>query len=523
MDNFETAKQLFLDGLRLLEAKDFQAAETRFARSLELLPDRVSTLNNLSAIKLKLDQFAEAEAFALKAAAVDDQSPEAWSNLGLALAATARPEEALRAYDRALHCQPAHARAWLGKAMALLELKRWDEALQAGDQALKLDPNNHEFLYTKSLILKELQRPAEAQTTYRQALELRAAAAPVFMARRCATQKADILILDQNPILDDSLKSFDVLHLACPNFPGQLAQYFHEDFHFSYIFVGDAARRSARNQIPRPDFVINNNVNGEVVLAGGNLLGLIALIDSLGVPVVNHPTKAVQTTRDESANLLKDIPGLLVPKTRRFSAAGKTREEMVAEIEDQYDYPLITRSLAMQNGIGMTKVDSRAALVEKLASDLPKNFFVTEFVDSRGTNKFYRKIRAAIVNDEIVIVRVDYDTFWNVRGRRAEKRVPFYLENTQVLDEEKRICTDPEAELGRPAIQALRAVRDRIPMDVFGLDFNVDADGRLVFYEANATMNLFPTARKEVPNPKEAEAGLKQAFQRYFTSLTARR
>ena len=59
-------------------------------------------------------------------------------------------------------------------------------------------------------------------------------------------------------------------------------------------------------------------------------------------------------------------------------------------------------------------------------------------------------------------------------------------------------------------------------MDVFGLDFDVDADGRLIFYEANATMNLFSTARKEVPNPKAAEDGLKLAFQRYFTSLAAR-
>jgi len=156
MDNFETAKQLFLDGLRLLEAKDFQAAETQFAKSLELLPDRVSTLNNLSAVKLKLNQFAEAEAFARKAVALDGQSPEAWSNLGLALAATARPEEALRAYDRALQYQLADARAWLGKAMTLLELKRGDEALPACEQALKLDPGKPEALYTKSLILKEL-------------------------------------------------------------------------------------------------------------------------------------------------------------------------------------------------------------------------------------------------------------------------------------------------------------------------------------------------------------------------------
>ena len=40
--------------------------------------------------------------------------------------------------------------------------------------------------------------------------------------------------------------------------------------------------------------------------------------------------------------------------------------------------------------------------------------------------------------------------------------------------------------------------------------------------EANATMNLFSTARKEVPNPKEVGDRLKEAFQRYFMSLATR-
>ena len=87
-----------------------------------------------------------------------------------------------------------------------------------------------------------------------------------------------------------------------------------------------------------------------------------------------------------SAKLLDDISGVLVPMTMRFSSAGKTSDELVHEIEDQYDYPLITRTLAFQEGKGMIKVDSRDALVEVLSSGFPEKFFVTEFVDSRGGN-----------------------------------------------------------------------------------------------------------------------------------------
>jgi glutathione synthase/RimK-type ligase-like ATP-grasp enzyme len=407
--------------------------------------------------------------------------------------------------------------------MTLLELKRYDEALLACDQALKLDPGRYEILYHKSLLLKELCRPNEAQEIYRKALDMRVASSPVFIGERRETQKGDALIISQNPNLDDSLRSFETLSRFCPNYPGQLGDHLHEDFHFTYVFVGDATRPSARKHIPPPDFVINNHVNGETVLAEGSLAGLIELVDSFGVPVVNHPTKAVQTTRDASAKLIEDISGVMAPKTMRFSPVGKTHGALVDEIEDQYDYPLITRTLTSQNGMGMNKVDARDALIKVLSDGCPEEFFVTEFVDCRGEDEFFRKIRAAIVKDEIVIVRVDYATFWNVHGRKSEKRVPFYLEHAYLLEEEKRICKDPEAGLGRPAMQSLRAVRDRIPMDVFGIDFAVDADGRLVFYEANAAMNLFSTARKQVPNPKEAGDRLKLAFQRYFTSLVAGR
>ena len=523
MDDFESAKQFFFEGLQLMEANDFLAAESKFARALELVPGRISTLNNLSAVKIKLKKFVEAEACARQAIALEAQSPEAWLNVGLAQAATDRPEEALQAYDRALQGKSASGRTWLNKAMTLLELKRYGEALLACDQALQLQPDHHQVLYSKSLILKELGRLDEAQKIYLLSLEQRVASSPVFKAERRPTQKADALIISQNPVIDDSFRSFENLHLGCLNYPSQLAERFLDDIHFTYVFEGDAADPANRKRIPQPDFVINNNANGERILSRGNLSALITLVDSFGVPVVNHPAKVIQTTREVSAKLLENIPGVMVPKTRRFSSAGKTAEALAREIEAQYDYPLITRTLAGQEGQGMTKVDSRDALLQVFASRLPVEFLVTEFVDSRGKNEFFRKIRAAIVRDQIIIVRVDYDSQWKIYARKSDASVAFYMKNTHLLDDEKRICKDPEAGLGRSTIPSLRAIRDRIPLDVFGIDFDVDAAGRLIFYEANATMNLFSTARKEVPNPKEADDALKLAFQRYFTSLAARR
>src|ERR1051325_3114512 len=113
MNDFETAKQFFMEGLQFLQANNLEGAETRFARSLEILPERVSTLNNLSAIKLKRRQFAEREQFARNAIAFENQSAEAWSNLGIALLAREQFEEALKACASALETNRSHARLWL--------------------------------------------------------------------------------------------------------------------------------------------------------------------------------------------------------------------------------------------------------------------------------------------------------------------------------------------------------------------------------------------------------------------------
>jgi hypothetical protein len=55
------------------------------------------------------------------------------------------------------------------------------------------------------------------------------------------------------------------------------------------------------------------------------------------------------------------------------------------------------------------------------------------------------------------------------------------------------------------ALTVLAEIGRRIPLDVFGIDFDVDDQDRVVFFEANATMNLLSTAIKEFDYPKQAE------------------
>ena len=98
-DPFEQAKHLFLQGVNDFEAGRLQEAERAFETSLELLPERASTLINLGATKLRLSKPLEALGVLDRALACDPDDLDAWCHRGEALARLGRYEEAIASCD----------------------------------------------------------------------------------------------------------------------------------------------------------------------------------------------------------------------------------------------------------------------------------------------------------------------------------------------------------------------------------------------------------------------------------------
>ncbi|HBK43487.1 tetratricopeptide repeat protein, partial [Polynucleobacter sp.] len=102
MDNFELGRQYFLDGLDLISRGDFDGAESKFISSLDLVPNRISTLTNLAVAQLKLKKYSTAKVTSEKAIALDSKNQEAYLNLGLVEQELRRYDEAINHYDKAL-------------------------------------------------------------------------------------------------------------------------------------------------------------------------------------------------------------------------------------------------------------------------------------------------------------------------------------------------------------------------------------------------------------------------------------
>jgi hypothetical protein len=358
---------------------------------------------------------------------------------------------------------------------------------------------------------RELGLQAAAEADYRKVLQL----ASVHVCEGFRDDRKTVLVINSSDAMTPTSSAFDFHFHA--NYPSQIAQVLKDEFNFASIFMdGDAAKLSGL----KPHLVLNNMVNAEVLNRNATFkYDVAALADSFGVPVINHPLQAALTTRQRIAFWLKDLDNVLVPQTIRFKADGEAIDSQVALLESELGYPLIIRTTSNQRGIGMEKIDDRQALRQEVFSRTGQQLYAHPFVDSRAGAEFFRKFRAAVVGDEIIPVRLDFSDSWKVSGRILPDRKKFYRQRPQLLDEEKRLLAAPNDVLTDGVMRALRDIRSKIPLDIFGIDFDVSRDGRIVFYEANASMYLLQYSAPDdadLFHPVDVDARLRMAIKAHL-------
>jgi hypothetical protein len=358
---------------------------------------------------------------------------------------------------------------------------------------------------------RELGLRAAAEADYRKVLQL----ASVHVCEGLRDDRKTVLVINSGDAMTPTSSAFDFHFHA--NYPSQVAQVLKDEFNFASIFVdADVAKLNGL----KPHLVLNNMVNAEVLNRDATFkYDLAALADSFGVPVINHPLQAALTTRQRVAFWLKDLDNVLVPRTMRFRADGTTIDSQVSLLEAELGYPLIIRTTSNQRGIGMEKIDDRRALRQELLSRIGQQLYAHPFIDSRAGAEFFRKFRAAVVGDEIIPVRLDFSDSWKVSGRILPDRKKFYRQRPQLLDEEKRLLAAPNDVVTDGVMHALRDIRAKIPLDIFGIDFDVSRDGRIVFYEANASMYLLQYLAPDdadLFHPVDVDAHLRTAIKAHL-------
>jgi len=205
-----------------------------------------------------------------------------------------------------------------------------------------------------------------------------------------------------------------------------------------------------------------------------------------GVPgrVINKPDAVLRSTRDQVARLLSGIPGLIVPQAVRLNGS---KPAVAAKALEKAGIvaPAILRKTGTHAGkiVGLfDSVDEAVAALE------PGEHIATQFVDFAGTDGLYRKFRVYFIGRQVVLRHMIISDQWNVHVRERVQ----YMANHPALVAEERALFDMEEPFSARVRGVFQAVRERMPLDFFGMDFGLTPDGDVVLFEANATMSFFP-------------------------------
>ena len=355
-----------------------------------------------------------------------------------------------------------------------------------------------------------------------------------YSAPRKRSQRAAILVLNPVPTsVGESKGGLQGLHFSS-NYPGEIVSKMRDEFQFISLFA-DLPASALPQILPPADVVLNNIVNSEALNVPGRLETVCAAVDRIGLPIINHPDQAFRTTRQKNALLLEGIPNLKVPRIERYRSDLASTQEIADDIGKNLGFPVILRKpdahassdlqLQIESEPTAVLVPDRAALVAHMARWSWREFYAIEFVNLKRKDGFYRKLRVVYVDREVIVSMAGIGRLWMVSGWRAKQQgIDFYRANPHTIEECNSIVSDPEGQLGTEVMLTLEAIGAQIPLDIFGVDFDVDQAGRVVFFEASAAMILHANnlhAPADVRLPGEQFERIDDAFRNLVARRTA--
>lgn len=202
--------------------------------------------------------------------------------------------------------------------------------------------------------------------------------------------------------------------------------------------------------------------------------------------IVNHPDKVLRTGRADVAKRLAGIANLHVPRTLRLRVPRPGAVPQSLKDADSI-FPALLRQAGTHGGEIVGKIGTAVELADALSE--PGEYVLTEFADFRSDDGLYRKYRVFFIGGERIFRHLIVADGWSIH---AKERFAFMKHHSRLIEEELELLVRPAGAFPPLVDTTLEAVRQAMGLEYFGMDFGIAPDGRVVLFEANATMNFFP-------------------------------
>jgi hypothetical protein len=203
-------------------------------------------------------------------------------------------------------------------------------------------------------------------------------------------------------------------------------------------------------------------------------------------PMLNPPRLVCNLDRDKLHRLLDGIEGLDIPATVCVTSAQLSDVAQsglsLADIAAELQFPVIVRPRGSHAGVGLAKVDDRAAITRYLAERPEQEFFVSRFVDYANEDGLFRKYRVVFVDGRPYACHMAIADRWDIwylnagMSDSAAKRL-----------EEETFMRTFDIGFARRHATALAGMAERIGLDYFTVDCAENKRGELLIFEADNT------------------------------------
>jgi hypothetical protein len=395
-----------------------------------------------------------------------------------------RSDEARDGYVAVIKRDRSHLGALRNLGMLLADSGYRDAARLTFGEALKYHPNDLRMLANFGHALYENAQYAEARCVYMHALEVDPEYAPAHQGISHALERLG----EYEAALAHRRKGFTALPLSINAYRGTgtpvsvlvLSSVHHGNVPIDVV-LDNRTFLTVRlftdyydPNLPLPPHDVIFNAIGDADRCHESLAAAERLLQANGATAINPPGAVRETGRVRIAARMREIDGLIVPHIRECS-----RDELTT-IER---FPVLLRPPGYHSGECFELVHDREELT-KVATMLPGDrLLVIEPLDARRSDGQYRKYRALVVDNRLYPVHLACSSTWKVHYFSADRvRAP------DAIAQERAFLTNMEGVLGARAMGALEEAARRVGLDYFGIDFGLDLQGNVLFFEANATM-----------------------------------
>jgi hypothetical protein len=175
-----------------------------------------------------------------------------------------------------------------------------------------------------------------------------------------------------------------------------------------------------------------------------------------------------------------------------------------------FAFPFLVRAPGFHTGRYFTRIEDPQGLAAAVAALPSDDAWLIEQLDARDREGMFRKYRVMFVNRRLYPLHLAISRNWKVHYFRAD--MAHSAENRQ---KDAKFLDAMADVVGQRAMTALERINATLGLDYGGIDFAVNAQGDVLFFEANATMVMIPLA------PDEKWAYRRPAFDKVFAAVRA--